>query len=122
MPDTTTTTLPRRRLLCAAGALAGLMALGAADAATPAPAPARYTVVMANMSYGRLPSGVKVGDTIVWINRDTVPHTATARDKSFDVRVGQGQSVSMVVRKAGNVAFYCIYHPAMRGTLAIAAQ
>ncbi|MDQ0251866.1 plastocyanin [Sphingomonas kyeonggiensis] len=115
--------LPRRGLLRIAGA-AALLTLAAGTPATarsPAP-PQKYTVVMANMSFGKLPSGVKVGDTITWVNRDTVAHTATARDRSFDVRVQQGQSVSMVVKKAGNIAFFCIYHPAMRGTLAVAAQ
>lgn len=115
----------RRGLLRISGAAALLTFTLATTATTPAtarsPAPQKYTVVMANMSFGKLPR-VKVGDTIVWVNRDTVPHTATARDKTFDVRVQQGQSVSMVVKKAGNIAFYCIYHPAMRGTLIVAAQ
>jgi plastocyanin len=72
------------------------------------------------MSYGRLPTGVKVGDTIIWVNRDTVPHTATARDRSFDVRAATGQSVPMKVAKAGTFAIYCIFHPTMRGTLTVA--
>lgn len=115
--------MSRRGLLRISGVAALLtFAVGAvAMARSPAP-PQKHTVVMANMSFGKLPGNVKVGDTIVWVNRDTVPHTATARDKSFDVRVQQGQSVSMVVKKAGNIAIFCIYHPAMRGTLAIAAQ
>ena len=113
----------RRSLLGIAGATALLtFALITTAATAGSPAPQKHTVVMANMSFGKLPGGVKVGDTIVWVNRDTVPHTATARDKSFDVRVQQGQSVTMVVKKPGNIAFYCIYHPAMRGTLAVAAQ
>jgi len=90
-----------------------------ARSATP-PAAQQFTVTMANMSYGRLPGGVKVGDTIIWVNRDTVPHTATARDRSFDVRVTTGQSVRMKVAKAGTFAIYCIFHPTMRGTLTVA--
>ena len=123
MLDPRKANLSRRGLLQISGAAALLtFAAGAvATARSPVP-PQKYTVVMANMSFGKLPKSVKVGDTITWVNRDTVPHTATARDKSFDVRVQQGQSVSMVVKKAGNIAFYCIYHPAMRGTLAVAAQ
>jgi plastocyanin len=77
---------------------------------------------MANMKYGRIPAGLKVGDTIVWVNRDTVPHTATARDKSFDLRVNPGRSARMTLKKAGSVPFYCILHPAMRGTIAVAAN
>lgn len=116
---------PSRRGLLRISGAAALLTFALATVAAPAtarsPAPQKYTVVMANMSFGKLPR-VKVGDTIVWVNRDTVPHTATARDKSFDVRVQQGQSVSMIVKKAGSIAFYCIYHPAMRDTLTVAAQ
>lgn len=122
MLDPTKTAPPRRRLL-ATGAAAMMLGAAMTTAVMARPAPAKqYTVVMANMSFGKLPAGVKVGDTILWVNKDTVPHTATARDRSFDVRVQQGQSASMVVKKAGNIAFYCIYHPAMRGTLAVTAQ
>lgn len=104
-------------------ALAGIAATGAVahTLAVPVVAPREFTVTMANMSFGKLPSGVKVGDVIVWVNRDTVPHSATARDRSFDVRLGQGQQVRMTVKKAGTFAIYCIYHPAMRGTLTVAS-
>lgn len=111
--------LARRAMIGAGLSLA--FATGIVPAVSNVPAPKEYTVVMANMSFGRLPAGVKIGDTIIWVNRDTVPHTATARDKSFDVRVQQGQSVRMTVRKAGSIPFYCIYHPAMRGILGVAA-
>src|SRR5437868_8537224 len=91
----------------AIGALAG----GGASAESP---PGQYVVVMSNMNYGRLPAGVKVGDKISWVNHDTVPHTVTARDHSFDLRVGPGQSAQMVVQKAGSFPFYCIFHSTMR--------
>lgn len=107
-----------------AAALAGVPTVGIAVEApgVQASAPRQYTVTMANMSFGRLPAGVKVGDTIVWVNRDTVPHSATARDRSFDIRLGQGQTIRMPVKKAGTFAIYCIYHPAMRATLTVAAS
>ena len=79
-----------------------------------------YTITMANMSYGQIPAGLKVGDTIVWVNRDTVLHTATARDHSFALRIAPGKSVKLVVAKAGNIVFSCIFHAAMRGTLSVA--
>lgn len=106
--------------LLAGGAALGLTALvGSAESKPP---PAEHVITMANMSFGRIPSDMKVGDTIVWVNRDTVPHTATARDKSFDIRVLQGRTVRMTVRKAGTILIYCIYHPTMRGSLKVATQ
>lgn len=83
---------------------------------------ASYTVTMANMSFGRLPAGIKVGDTITWINHDSVQHTVTARDKSFDLRLGPGQSGTVTASKKGSFPFYCLYHASMRGTLSVAAN
>ena len=100
----------------------GVLGLTLTASARSAPAPAEHVITMANMSYGTIPTDVKVGDTIVWVNRDTVLHTATARDKSFDLRISQGHSARMTVQKAGAIPFYCIFHSTMRGTLKVAAQ
>jgi plastocyanin len=100
-------------------AATAIASLGLAWAAPAAPAQS-YTITMANMSYGQIPGGLKLGDTIVWVNRDTVLHTATARDHSFDLRIAPGKTAKLVVQKPGNIAFYCIFHAAMRGTLAVA--
>ena len=97
-----------------------LGALSVTVAATSQTAPKQYTVVMANMNYGALPGTAKVGDTIVWVNRDSVPHTVTARDHSFDLRIAPGQSGRMTLQKAGAIPFYCIFHSMMRGTLKVA--
>lgn len=77
-------------------------------------------VTVQQMRYGAIPSGLKVGDTIVWKNNDSVPHTVTARDKSFDLRLNPHQTVSMTLAKAGSFPFFCIYHVQMRGTLTVA--
>ena len=106
-----------------------LMALAFLAAATAMPAdaqqsggPREFTVLMDNMVFGSVPSGARVGDTIVWVNNDTVQHTATARDGSFDVRLQPGKRARTVLGKAGNLAIYCIYHPMMRTTLRVAAS
>jgi len=111
-------TATRRGLAFGAVALAALAMAGGALAQ----AGSEHTVTMSSMSYGKLPTGLKVGDTIVWINRDSVPHTVTARDHSFDLRMGPGQSVKMPLQKAGSFPFYCTYHAMMRGTLVVAAK
>ena len=106
-------------LLALAASFACLASAAPSGAQT---APREFVVVMDNMNFGRLPAGAKVGDVIIWDNRDTVQHTATARDGSFDVRLQPGKKGRTVLRKAGNLAIYCIYHPMMRATLRVAAQ
>jgi len=102
--------------------LAAAAALAGAHASSAQTGGHEYTITMSSMSYGKIPSGLKVGDTIVWVNRDTVPHTATARDKSFDLRIFPGKTARLTLQKAGSIPFICIYHAAMRGTLNVAAN
>lgn len=100
------------------------IALGAASVSAVARSqagPHQFTVTMSNMNYGTIPTTAKVGDTIIWVNRDTVPHTVTARDKSFDLRVAPGQKAQLKLQKAGTFAIYCIYHVMMRATLKVAS-
>ncbi|MDL2398759.1 amicyanin [Rhizobium mayense] len=60
-----------------------------------------------------------VGDTIRWVNKDIMVHTATA-DGRFDVVIQPRQSASTVVTKAGVVDYYCRFHPNMRARLEVA--
>lgn len=94
----------------------------ASTAASPQSSPGTFTVIMDNMDFGAMPEDARVGDTIIWDNRDTVQHTATDRAGGFDVRVLPGKKARTVLKKDGNLAIYCIYHPMMRTTLAVAAR
>lgn len=78
-----------------------------------------YTVAMRNMAYGAIPSGLKIGDSITWVNKDSVPHTVTSRDHSFDLRIGPGQSGRLSLTKAGSYQIYCILHSPMRGSFTV---
>jgi plastocyanin len=98
-------------------------AAGVSSGAFAADAPAaahQYTVTIANMAFGKLPASLKVGDTITFVNNDAVPHTVTARDHSFDLRLAPRKSDKLTLKKAGSFPFYCIYHVAMKGTLTVA--
>ncbi|UVC11800.1 cupredoxin family copper-binding protein [Rhizobium sp. TH2] len=78
---------------------------------------ADYEIAIAKMKFGPTPAELKVGDVIVWRNDDIFRHTATARDKSFDVDLPPKAEVRMTISKAGMVDYYCRFHPAMVGKL-----
>ena len=105
-----------RGALIAAAALSVVPASGVAAAGKGA----SYTVQISQMRYGSVPDNLKAGDTIVWVNKDTVPHTVTAKDHSFDIRIQPGQRVPLILAKPGTFAFYCVLHPTMRGALKVA--
>lgn len=81
----------------------------------------RHVVIIDKMVFGAPPAGVRAGDTVTWTNRDIVRHTATARNGAFDLDLPPGASASAVMGRSGVVAYYCRFHPAMRGEISVGA-
>ncbi|MGY4256343.1 plastocyanin [Bradyrhizobium sp. USDA 4516] len=94
-----------------------LLALGAM--AVPAHA-ATIQIVMENLVISPAEVSAKVGDTIEWVNKDVLAHTATAKNGDFDVTIAPKKTVESVLTKAGTVDYYCRYHPNMKAVLTIA--
>jgi len=106
----------RLRRLAPFAACAGTLLLAARPAAG---APHSYTVVIDNLKFGPVPAVLHKGDTIVWVNKDFLRHTATASDHSFDVDLQAGASGKTVLTKTGSIPFVCRFHPNMRGMLEV---
>lgn len=68
---------------------------------------------------------VRPGDTVTWINRDIVPHTATAQDGLWDTgEIAGGARTTLVVgdpAEGGTMggAYYCHFHPSMTARLTV---
>jgi plastocyanin len=93
----------------------------AAATSTPAPkqaAPAAKTVVeISGSAFVPQTVDLKVGDTVTFVNKDEIAHTATA-DGTFDSKtLEQGASFSFTATKAGKLDYVCLFHPGMTGTL-----
>ncbi|NOX93632.1 MAG: hypothetical protein GXP04_00630, partial [Alphaproteobacteria bacterium] len=58
---------------------------------------------------------VAVGDTITWINKDVMPHTATAGDGSWDSGLMEkGDEFSLEIEASTSTGEYvCNFHPTM---------
>jgi plastocyanin len=62
---------------------------------------------------------VAAGTEITWTNRDPAPHTVTADDGSFDSgEIAPGETYSIAL-EAGSVAYACLIHPTMTGTITV---
>lgn len=62
----------------------------------------------------------KVGNTITFINNDTVAHTATAENGAFNTDVlNPGQSKTWKAVKPGRYLYSCFLHPEMHGEIDI---
>lgn len=83
-------------------------------------AAATHTVVMEGVAFVPETLTIKPGDTVVWVNKDPFPHTATAQDRSFDSgEMGADKTWKVTVRKKGKVPYLCTLHPTMKGTLIV---
>ena len=89
-------------------------------AAAGRPKSTTHTVVIEAVRFDPQELTVKVGDTIVWINHDPFPHTATAVGKQFDSHeIATGRSWKYTARKVGVFAYACSLHPTMLGALRV---
>lgn len=63
---------------------------------------------------------VHVGTTVVWRNKDIVPHTATAQDTAWDTEEIQGGAEKAYqFMRPGRYTYRCRYHPAMQGVIEV---
>lgn len=111
---------PARVRLLRRGGAAAIVVVFAAACAGAEDAPRRHEIEIRDFAYGSPAAPVRAGDTIVWVNRDLVPHTATAADRAWDTgSVGAGEDRSVVVAAKGMHDVLCVFHPGMKGTLEV---
>ena len=61
----------------------------------------------------------KVGDTIEWVNKDVIAHTATVKG-GWEVMIPPKKSASLTLKAAGAVDYFCRFHPNMKGHVNVA--
>jgi plastocyanin len=110
----------RVRMCCAV--LVDACLIGSAVSATSAtPASKVYKVTIENMLFNPQKLTVRVGDRVVWVNKDPFPHTATAGAKAFDSReIAPNASWVYVANHAGDYRYGCTFHSTMKGMLTVA--
>ena len=64
---------------------------------------------------------VPAGTTVTFSNRDSAPHTATSKEAgAFESgTIEGGESGRVVLGEAGTFAYYCLFHPFMKGTVVV---
>lgn len=60
-----------------------------------------------------------VGDTIEWGNKDIVDHSATAKNKEWDIALPAHGKGSVILKTPGHIDYYCKYHPIMKGEIEV---
>ena len=98
----------------AVGLILCVMGLSAGDRAKPR----THTVTIEGMRFQPETLTIARGDSVAWVNKDVVPHTATSKAGSFDSQIIQAdKSWKVTARKRGDFAYICTFHPTMKAIL-----
>jgi plastocyanin len=80
---------------------------------------ATHTVTIEGMKFSPETVTVKRGDTVVWQNKDVVPHTATAKSAFDSGAIAVGKKWSHAMGKAGRYDYVCSFHPGMKAVVVV---
>lgn len=109
----------RRLALVFAAASLLLAGVGLAAVAEHAE-PRRHTITIEGNAFRPDDLTVDRGDTVVWVNRDFYPHTATDTDGRFDSgTIPANDSWALRVEASGELRYFCTLHPTMKATLRV---
>lgn len=73
-----------------------------------------------NFSFAPKQLTVKAGTTVVWANKDDMPHTVTSDDGAFASPVmDTDQNFQYKFDKPGKYPFHCKLHPTMTGVVVV---
>ena len=84
----------------------------------PNSSPKLYVVEIKDMQFQPAEIRVNKGDTVMWINKDIVPHDATEKDSAWaSPPLGNEVTWKKVITKSD--AYYCSIHVVMKGELIV---
>jgi plastocyanin len=88
----------------------------AAKPASGKPAAPTDRVVIRNFAFAPTTAAVKAGTKLTFANEDNASHTATSTTGLFDTDgIDKGERATVTLRKPGTYAYYCAFHPYMKG-------
>jgi plastocyanin len=102
---------------CGGGADTSSSSTGTAAASSSGPT----AVAIADYKYEPADLTVAAGTTIEFTNQDSTPHTATSKQSGvFETdSIDTGKTATVKLDKPGTYAYYCAFHPFMKGTITV---
>jgi len=109
-----------QRFAALCGLVTLLWAAGMVDTRRSAAMAARHMVAIDGVTFAPATLTVKVGETVVWVNKDPFPHTVTSQTGGFDSgAIAPDQSWSYTPTHPGVFSYLCTLHPTMHATLTV---
>lgn len=101
-------------------ALAGLGTAAFRRTASAQGGPHEVTVHITGFAFVPERLEIAAGDTVVFLNEDLAPHTASDLDGDWDTGdLAKGGKARLTFQTAGTFDYFCAYHPHMTGTIVV---
>jgi len=79
-----------------------------------------HAISIQNFAFSPTLITIKKGDSIVWINKDSVAHTATSDTGEFgSLSLSTNENYNRVFNTVGTFKYHCTPHPFMKGTIIV---
>ena len=82
----------------------------------------RNTVVMKNIEFSPKELKVKVGQTVTWVNQETIEHDVAAQEADPPLKsqlFGKDDKFTYKPTRPGTIRYVCTVHPGMEATLVV---
>jgi len=76
------------------------------------------TVTISGFAFNPSSLTIKKGDTVTWINEDSVEHTVTGANFQSNP-IGNGQTYTHTFDQIGTFNYHCSIHPSMQGEIIV---
>ncbi len=71
-----------------------------------------------NFAFSPSSMAISSGDTVVWTNNDSAPHTVTSDTGSeLNGQLSPGRTYQHIFMTAGSYPYHCTIHPSMHGSV-----
>jgi plastocyanin len=101
-------------------AFLAVLLLAVAAAHSEEPQTKAQKVAIKNLKFEPGKVTIKVGQSVIWTNKDDHDHTVVAKNGSFESEnLVSGDSFKHTFAKAGKYEYFCRYHPRMKGTVTV---
>ena len=81
--------------------------------------PRTHTIRIKDSDFGPHRLQVAVGDTVIWVNEDIVPHTASAQPVFNSKGIEPHHSWVWVAKRPGAFQYACLFHPTMKAEVTV---
>jgi plastocyanin len=80
-----------------------------------------HAASIAGFAFSPAVLSIPAGDTVIWTNNDSAPHTVTS-DSGTELNspsLGRGQTFTHIFATVGSLPYHCSIHPSMRGGVTV---